>query len=275
MNINTEVRSGTEYLADLLKVKVEQLRLDFPKIDEIIMQPTGKHIQQITKKYGYKSGNVIDFLLQAKALDEDEVEVFEDKNSEPELKAAIGEDVSGYIEKYTTKFIKENLPEYWDKESEIIEKLTSTVPDVRKEAMRGLLMKFDISSSHSITRLSNTECPPIVLQRIVEECIDDFIQKRVKLNSDFSFPSYFYAALRNDSLPRYVLIDIIEKLTNSSWILESQRTLGYQLAKSVENLTTVIATIEKNENPIKKEIEEKVNSPKTIKRIKDTFSNEL
>lgn len=267
MDIRTELKTGTECLADLLKIEVEQLRLDFPEIDKIVMKPTGKHIQKIAKRYSCKSGNVIDFLLQAKAVDEEEIKVYEDK--EPELKTAVGEDVAGYVEKYATKFIKENLPECWDKESEIVEKLTSPMPMIKKEAMRELLAKFDISSSHSITRLSNSGCPPIVLQRIVEECVDEFIHKRLELDADFSFPSYFRTALENDNLPRYVLIDVIEKLVNSSWILEMQRTFGYQLAKNVNNLTTGTTTVEKKENPIKKEIEENSNAPKPIRRIKD------
>jgi len=265
MDIRSKIKTSAECLADSLNIEVEQLRLDFPEIDDIIKKSSNKDIQKIAKKYSFKTDEVKDFLSIAQKVDSDK--------ESPDLKIAIGEDVSSYIDKHVERFVKQNLPEFWDEESEMLERLNSPVPTVKKEAIAELLSKFDVTSSHSIGRLSNEGCPVIVLQRVVEECIETFIQNRIELNWDYDLPEYFYVALENKNLPRYVFIDAIKKLTNFEWTQKSYIAFGEDLAEKVKK--QVIEQVAKQKDSENKEIEEKVVDskpvPKLVKRIKDVI----
>ena len=153
----------------------------------------------------------------------------------PEVKISLAPEEMG------ANFLRETFPEFFDEGCEFNEQFESNFPEIRKEAIRGLLAKLGFLSGRSVATLSMKECSIALLRKVVLSGVEGFLHARSNLFLDYKFPESFYVALSHPNLPKDVVVDVMKKIGDNGWIKDLIEKSFIQASKSFQKTEMEIA----------------------------------
>lgn len=147
----------------------------------------------------------------------------------------VGNEADMVVEFAALQFLKDNLPEEIDPESNLGKGLASPFPYIRREAINSAMRANGLTYAFSSATASADDASPHILGKIVSRCINELIENRMKGDFSCELPDYFFDALRNKNTPHEVFVDAITKLSDPRWQVDMMQKF---VMTTVSNLTT-------------------------------------
>lgn len=154
-------------------------------------------------------------------------------DKEVEVDTVTGQEAFDLVEQKSTDFIKECMPEEFDSDTLRSESLRSQFPKVRRDALNQILNSCGLSSVRSVATASSPDTSPIVLEKVIRNCVSEIIRNRVRGDFDSQLPEYFYAAVKNPNAPRHACSAAFAALIDPKWQVDMMQTFASTIVSKI------------------------------------------